>query len=538
MEATGLAFSVYKDVYYLAKGIYRLGMSAQHYREENHQLLIKFRSQCLYLRTFKYFFISILREETSEALSEIEELLVTQVNDIISCIGQALARYHDLVHTEDEEYRKQSDFSTRETPTREALLSTNLGDILPPPLLLQPGSSPMALKDQPIFSLRAWKWALFKRSTLQKATDSFREWNNELRILEPMIVRVFFASNDARRAFESAIKSDPHSDQEAFVPHVKISLLIGDAALPTVPADSDLPSVGTLPAEVSPRRRLEEKGYPQSGEEATRAKDALLQLAALLGAAGAHDFHTLPLQSCVDDPCGHQFIFSFGFPDGASDREPVSLQTILSKKLGAPSLSERFHIAQTITRTIAAFHANGWLHKEISSRSILFFFDESGRCMYLRPYLVNFEYSRPDTAETNMTADDDLARNVYRHPDRQGSRPNVRFNKTHDLYSLGVVLLEIGVWQTALSMRNARLKQEGILSSRNVGPMQDIFKTKTKERLGHTMGPAYQKAVEHCLDGAFEAFLHRDSIFALQFQSKVIKNVNPDRVRQVEEERD
>ncbi|KAJ0326228.1 hypothetical protein COL5a_007052 [Colletotrichum fioriniae] len=536
MEAAGLALSVYKDVYYLAKGIYRLGMSAQHYREENHQLLIKFRTQCLYLRMFKYFFIAVLRVGTSEALSEIEEVLVTQVNEIISCLGQALARYRDLVHAEDEEYRKQSDSSTREEPTREALLSMNLNDILPPPPLLQPGSSPAALKNQSIFSLRAWKWALFKRSTLQKATESFQEWNSELKVFEPMIVGGLFVSNDARRALESTIKSDPHSDQEAFVPHVKISLLTGDATLPTVPADPDVPSMGTLPTEVPPRRRLEKKSYPQSGEEVTRAKDALRQLAALLGAAGVHDFHTLPLQSCVDNPGGHQFTFSFGFPDGASDREPVSLQTILSKKSGAPSLSQRFHIALTITRAIAAFHANGWLHKEISSRSILFFFDENDRCMYLRPYLVNFEYSRPDTAETNMTADDDLARNVYRHPDRQGSRPNVRFNKTHDLYSLGVVLLEIGVWQTALSMRNARLKQEGMLSSRNVGPMQDIFKTKTKERLGHTMGPAYQKAVESCLDGAFEAFLHRDSIFALQFQSKVIKNVNPDRIRQVEEE--
>lgn len=72
MEAAGLALSVYKDVYYLAKGIYRLGMSAQHYREENHQLLIKFRTQCLYLRMFKYFFIAVLRVGTSEALSEIE----------------------------------------------------------------------------------------------------------------------------------------------------------------------------------------------------------------------------------------------------------------------------------------------------------------------------------------------------------------------------------------------------------------------------------------------------------------------------------
>jgi hypothetical protein len=72
MDAAGLAFSVYKDVYYLAKGIYHVGMSAQHYREENHELLVKFRTQCLYLRMFKYFFISILRGESSDMSSEIK----------------------------------------------------------------------------------------------------------------------------------------------------------------------------------------------------------------------------------------------------------------------------------------------------------------------------------------------------------------------------------------------------------------------------------------------------------------------------------
>ncbi|KAF6789643.1 hypothetical protein CSOJ01_14756 [Colletotrichum sojae] len=505
MDAAGLAFAAYKDVYYLARGIYRLGMSAKHYKEENHQLLVKLRTQCLYLRMFKYFFISILKRAPPEMSSEIQKVMVDQVNKIISCLGQALASYHGLVHAEDEEYRKQSE------STPEALLATNLG----------------------------WKWALFKRATLETAIDSFREWNDQLKYFEPMIVVSLFESLDARRALETTIKNDPHSDQEAFVPHVRIlRLLAENTAVPTVPANLHMPPGGSPPTEVPPRTRMETKSYLQAGAEDTKAKDALRQLAALLVAAGEHDLQTLPLKSYVDNPDGHHFVFSFGFPEGASDKVPVSLWTILSEKSPAPSLPLRFHIALTISRAIAAFHADGWLHKEISSSSILFFFDKDDRCMYLRPYLVNFDYSRPDTAETNMTADDGLARNVYRHPHRQGSRPNVRFNKTHDLYALGVVLLEIGVWRTALSMRNARMKHEGITSSRTIGPMREIFEAETSQRLAHTMGPAYQKAVRCCLDGTFEDFLRRDSIFALKFQSKVVKNVDPDRVRQVKEEVD
>jgi hypothetical protein len=36
------------------------------------------------------------------------------------------------------------------------------------------------------------------------------------------------------------------------------------------------------------------------------------------------------------------------------------------------------------------------------------------------------------------------ARDVYRHPERQG-RPQKLFKKVHDIYALGVVMLEIGM---------------------------------------------------------------------------------------------
>ncbi|KAF4540152.1 Het-s domain protein [Lasiodiplodia theobromae] len=52
---------------------------------------------------------------------------------------------------------------------------------------------------------------------------------------------------------------------------------------------------------------------------------------------------------------------------------------------------------------------------------------------------------------TKYDFDNDLERNLYRHPDRQG-RPKTSFSKLHDIYALGVVLLEIGLWEMALSL--------------------------------------------------------------------------------------
>jgi hypothetical protein len=33
-----------------------------------------------------------------------------------------------------------------------------------------------------------------------------------------------------------------------------------------------------------------------------------------------------------------------------------------------------------------------------------------------------------------------------RHPNRQGTHPEIKYQMQHDIYSLGVVLLEIGLW--------------------------------------------------------------------------------------------
>jgi hypothetical protein len=39
-------------------------------------------------------------------------------------------------------------------------------------------------------------------------------------------------------------------------------------------------------------------------------------------------------------------------------------------------------------------------------------------------------------------------KDIYRHPHRQGLQPQERYNIGHDIYSLGVCLLEIGLWES------------------------------------------------------------------------------------------
>jgi len=55
MEPASLSLAVvaaFKEVYFVSRFVYKLANSAKHYREEQHELLVEFRQQFLYLKTF------------------------------------------------------------------------------------------------------------------------------------------------------------------------------------------------------------------------------------------------------------------------------------------------------------------------------------------------------------------------------------------------------------------------------------------------------------------------------------------------------
>ncbi|KAK4184109.1 hypothetical protein QBC35DRAFT_517793 [Podospora australis] len=58
-------------------------------------------------------------------------------------------------------------------------------------------------------------------------------------------------------------------------------------------------------------------------------------------------------------------------------------------------------------------------------------------CDLGNPFLFGFEYARAGDSMKVVDEDHSLANNLYRHPDRWG-KPLVRFEKSHDVYALGI----------------------------------------------------------------------------------------------------
>jgi hypothetical protein len=152
---------------------------------------------------------------------------------------------------------------------------------------------------------------------------------------------------------------------------------------------------------------------------------------------------------------------------------------------------------------------------------------------------VGFEYSRAEEhgALTEEPADD-REFNLYRHPDSQGlpiesieyhgsdiesiSQSRKPYRREYDIYSLGVVLVELGIRKTAQSILDQAC------TSKNYGRHSSKgFRTWLIERvvpqLRVKMGKLYQEATLLCLNGQFD--LGNRSLEAA-FYVDVVKNID------------
>ncbi|KAI0879574.1 hypothetical protein GGS24DRAFT_437941 [Hypoxylon argillaceum] len=232
-------------------------------------------------------------------------------------------------------------------------------------------------------------------------------------------------------------------------------------------------------------------------------------------------FCVLPCLGYFHDEVRHQLGLVFKFPprcDSSSDL--ISLYEWYSKhKIVA--LGDRIRLAYALSRAIESFHRVGWVHKGIQSKNIVlyrkgnagehgvgtslsgFATDTQGastQSMSLdmdNPCLFGFGFARAADGETNLDEDHSLANNLYRHPDRWG-QPRLRFEKVHDIYSLGIVMYEVAVWkdiQGSLKINDA--DPSGRINATEVRKM---VQTKCNSDLPHRVGDTVAQSILACID--------------------------------------
>lgn len=211
------------------------------------------------------------------------------------------------------------------------------------------------------------------------------------------------------------------------------------------------------------------------------------------------------------------------------------------------SVTQRVSFAASLARTLSNLHVVSWLHQSIQSGSILFTVNTSGnRCTISTPYLFGFQFTRTTKEYSDrygVRKGMGTEQNIYRHPDRyhyqddkhEPSRPH---NALDDIYSLGVVFLEIGLGREAMELHSAipmtmeptpenaegtstqRRDERGLTAEQ----VREGFIRFAADFLPEQMGNTYASIVVACLKGDFEdgRGLDEGASVRLAFRSVVV----------------
>ena len=204
-----------------------------------------------------------------------------------------------------------------------------------------------------------------------------------------------------------------------------------------------------------------------------------------------------PKQTTAVNASVENFGFLYEWPTGTYDQTinpSTLLDMISSEKAEMPLLNQRFALAYSLASAMSMIHAIGWLHKAFRSDNILFF-SQNGTSCITSPYITGFEYARPETqASLEVRPSEQPELNIYYHSDV----PLKGFNRTRDIYSLGIVLFEIARWAPLCR----EIPEESGRTLEEMTP-EEIRRwiEDSIPALGAQMGSAYRDAVETCIKG-------------------------------------
>lgn len=226
---------------------------------------------------------------------------------------------------------------------------------------------------------------------------------------------------------------------------------------------------------------------------------------------GAGSCYSVPLGWFEDTKRSrYAFVYQVSTPAISRILEPKELatpHTLLSflqhaadtDSSNMPSLEDRFRLAFNLASTVLHLHAKGLTHRNINSNNIFFFVQsvlskpdgsKPWKTGVIRhPCLTSFDQCDEDL---NNPHQEPLISSIYRHPRiERGQR--TRYRPAHDMYSLGLILLEIGLWMPISSLWKTKYARLDFKLR-----LQTIY----IKKLAAKCGSAYMRVVDYCLRAA------------------------------------
>ncbi|KAL6832824.1 prion-inhibition and propagation domain-containing protein [Trichoderma camerunense] len=210
------------------------------------------------------------------------------------------------------------------------------------------------------------------------------------------------------------------------------------------------------------------------------------------------DLHSIDCLGYTDDAANNRYGLVYKAPASSHS----TLKTLISSAdLKTPDLDDRIRLAQTLAVAVWSLHSLDWLHKSICSSNIVFFpsaFSTSGLSPTASaalvpdislPYLSGFGASRPELdIALSVIPRNPSIEDLHRHPASLRGRPHI---KPFDIYSFGLVLLEIGLWKVLQTYYKAHYTAERWRDK--------VVLAVLVPGLGSKVGKRYREVVEMCL---------------------------------------
>ncbi|KAF2745140.1 hypothetical protein M011DRAFT_469851 [Sporormia fimetaria CBS 119925] len=247
--------------------------------------------------------------------------------------------------------------------------------------------------------------------------------------------------------------------------------------------------------------------------QVTPSLDRLETLLSILGRlADEKPFRgTLRCLGYFEDPSRPRFGLVYELPSfvysgpadskkSTEDLRPVTLLSVLqSGSLSqhtansvTPPLEDRFRLALTLVLGFSKFHSEGFSHQDVSSGNILVFKkhrQQTALQFALRfPVICSFDlFSEQDMPGSKVSEMPD----IYRHPldPKLTGERDMANAPLFDLYSLGLILLEIGMWLPLSDLWKPKYTLADFKRR-----IEDVY----TRRLASKCGTAYMQAVKDC----------------------------------------
>lgn len=251
---------------------------------------------------------------------------------------------------------------------------------------------------------------------------------------------------------------------------------------------------------------------PAVGVEYEDAKELALKL----HNASPEEFGLLPCRGVVRHPKGRthprrDITLVFKFPqeyNSVNSLRRLLLETQVGLAKAPQGRLDRLAMAKHLVKAVFSVHLYDFVHKNIRPETLMCFGtvaeEQSGR-LPQNAFLIGFEVMRIARGESDraQTRSAQEAANLYHHPQRLHD-DSKRYLTEHDVYSLGVCLLEIGLWRSFVTYdgHGARVGNDLRLPDGRIpsaDAIKDHFVNLAGSELVAAMGFEYREVVRRCL---------------------------------------